>query len=182
MSRKKTLGIVGACVITIIVIVAVIIAVPTTKLTLADAPQILDLSSELPPGFTSSYSAEPTELDPLGTGSGRQLHTRGYVLSPLNPWYQIELRLWLADRRVAQDTSVEDILAKLGVTGDRVDVGSGAEAIKHGEHGSGLEILVIKCQYAYVVMLFYYSHPQDEYVPMIPLARVVVERLIEHSR
>ena len=180
MSRRKLAVIIAGC--SVIIVVAVVMAVPTTKLTLGDAPQILDLSSELPVEFTSSYSAEPIELGRLGTGSGQQFHTRGHVGSPLSPWYQIQLALWVVDRKVAQDTSVEDILAQFHVTGDRVDVGGGAEAIKYGEQGGGLEILVIRCQYAYVVMLFWYSHPQDEYVPMIPLARVVVERLIDHLR
>jgi hypothetical protein len=150
------------------------------KLTLADPSKVLDLSSQLPSGFAGSYSSELQESDLLGTGSGSQFYTRGTVLVT-NPWYQIQLILWVVDNEVAQNTSVEEVLAEYHLTGDHITVGNNADAIKNGDYGSGLEFLVIKYQNAYVVMNSWYSHPQDEYVDMIQLAKVIVERLSGYS-
>jgi hypothetical protein len=151
------------------------------KLTLADAPNVLDLSSELPSGFTGSYSSIPQESSHLlGTGSGSQFYHRGTVLGA-GPWYQIQLILWVVDDKAAQNTSVEKALGEYNLTGDRIDVGNGADAIKYGDYGSGLEFLVIKYQNAYVVMNSWYSHPQDEYVDIIPLAKAIAERLRGYS-
>jgi uncharacterized repeat protein (TIGR02543 family) len=150
------------------------------KLTLADATAILNLSSELPGGFTSSYDSKPTESNLLGTGSGSQFHSKGTVFVT-KEWCQIQLILWIVDDEIARSTSVEEVLAEYHLTGDHIDVGNEAEAIKNGDYGSGFEFLVIKYQNAYVVMNSWYSHPQDEYVDMIELAKVIAQRLTEYS-
>lgn len=150
------------------------------KLTLADATTILNLSSELPREFTSEYGSTPTESNLLGTGSGSQFHTKGTIFVT-EEWCQIQLILWVVDDEIAQSTSVEEALAEYHLTGDRIDVGEGADGIKNGDYGSGLEFLVIKYQNAYVVMNSWYTHPQDEYVEMIELAKVIVQRLTQYS-
>lgn len=154
--------------------------IPTVTFTLADAPTILDLSAELPRDFTSRYSSEPSESDLLGVGSGSQFHTRGTILIT-RPWCQVQLILWVVDPEVAQNTSVEKALAEYHLTGNRIDVGNEAEAIKDGDYGDGFEFLIIKYRNAYVIMNSWYSHPEDEYVEMIELANVIVERLIGYS-
>ena len=150
------------------------------KLTLADATAILNLSSELPREFSSNYDLTPTESNLLGTGSGSQFHSKGTVLVT-EEWCQIQLILWVVDDEIAQSTSVEEVLAEYHFTGDRIDVSNEADAIKNGDYGSGLEFLVIKYQNAYVVMNSWYPHPQDEYVEMIELSKVIVQRLAEYS-
>jgi hypothetical protein len=72
-------------------------------------------------------------------------------------------------------------LAEYHGTGNHIDVGNKADAIKEGDYGSGVESIVIKYRNAYVVMMSFYSHPQDEYVDMIPLAKAIVERLSGYS-
>jgi hypothetical protein len=184
VSKKKLAGIIIACTIVIVVVIVLVISplmhTPKPKLTLADAPEVLNLTSELPPGFSGSYSSEPLESNLLGIGSGSQFHTRGAV-AETPPWYEIQLVLWVVDNEVAQNTSVEEVLAEYHATGERVDVGNNADAIKEGDYGSGLESIVIKYQNAYVVMISWYSHPQDDYVDMIQLAQAIVERLSGYS-
>jgi hypothetical protein len=150
------------------------------KLTLDDATKVLDLSSQLPQEFMGSYSSEPMELGLLGTGSGSQFYRIGtVVVTPT--WYQIQLILWVVDDEVAQNTSVEEVFAELRLTGNHIDVGNNADAVKSGDYGSGIEWLVIKYRNAYVILDSWYSHPQDEYVDMIPLARTIVEHLKGYS-
>ena len=186
MSRSKLAAIIIACTIIIVVVIVLVLSpllhAPKPKLTLADAPKVLDLSAELPAGFTGHYSSEPGESNLLGTGSGSQYHTRGTVLGiGTGPWHQMQLVLWVVDDEVAQNTSVEQVFAAFNATGERVDVGDEADVIKEGDYGSGLELLLIKYQNAYVFMFSWYSHPQDEYVDIIPLAKAIVERLSEYS-
>ena len=150
------------------------------KLTLADAIKVLALSSELPSGFVGGYDSKPSESDLLGTGSGSQFYTRGTVLKTW-PWYQIQLILWVVDDEAAQNTSVEDVLAEYHLTGNHFNAGDNADAIKNGDMGDGIEFVVVKYQNAYVLMCPWYSHPQDEYVDMIPLAKAIVQRLKGYS-
>lgn len=150
------------------------------KLTLADATKVFALSSELPSGFAGNYSSRPSESDLLGTGSGSQFYIRGTVLET-PPWYQIQLILWVVGNEVAQNTSVEDVLAEYHLAGNHIDVGDDADGVKNGNYGDGVEFVVIKYQNAYVVMNSWYSHPQDEYVDMIQLAKAIVKRLSGYS-
>jgi hypothetical protein len=184
VNKKKLIGIGIACAIAIAVVIILVIPPllnrPKPKLTLADAPNVLDLSAELPTGFSGSYNSTPLESPLLGTGSGSQYHIRGEIaVTP--PWYEIQLVLWVVDNKVAQNTSVEDVLAAYQGTGNRIDVGSKADAIKEGDYGSGVELIVIKYENAYVLMISWYSHPQDGYVDMIPLAKAVAKRLSRYS-
>ena len=186
MNKKKLAGIIVACTIVIVVVIILVLSpllhAPKPKLTLADAPNVLDLSSELPAGFTGRYVSEPGESSLLGTRSGSQYHTRGTVLGiGTGPWYEMQLVLWVVDDEVAQNTSIEEAFAEYHVTGERVDVGNEADAIKEGDYGSGVELLLINYQNAYVFMFCWYSHPQDEYIDIIPLAKAIIERLSEYS-
>jgi len=184
MSKKKLAVIIAVCIIAIVVAIILVLSplLHAPKLTLTDAPKVLDLSSELPEGFTGHYSSEPVESSLLGIGSGTQHHTRGTVLGiGTGPWNELELVLWVVDDEVAQNTSVEEAFAEFDAAGERVDVGNEADAIKEGDCGSGLELLLIKYQNAYVFIFSWYSHPQDEYVDIIPLSEAIVDRLSEYS-
>jgi len=147
-----------------------------SKLKLADASTVLNLSSELPSTFRSSYNSTATVSELLGTGSGSEYLSRGTALGT-PPWYQIQCILWIVDTNTAQQVSVEAALGGYGLTGDRVDVGNDATAIKTGELGSGVEFLILKYQNVFVMINSFYSHPQSEYIPLIPLALAMVERL-----
>jgi hypothetical protein len=88
LSKKKLAGIVIACTIVIVVVIVLVISpllhTPKPKLTLVDAPNVLNLSAELPPGFSGSYSSTPQESHLLGTGSGSQFYTFGLLITRLH--------------------------------------------------------------------------------------------------
>ncbi len=155
---------------------ATVITVKTSKLTLSDAPSILDLSSNLQSGFRSWYDPQPSVSKLLGIGSGSEYHLIGTPLGG-HAWYQIQTTLWIVDPGLAQQITVEAVLEEYNLAGYHIDVGNSATAVKYGEMHSGLEFIVIKDQNVFVLINASYYHPESVYVPLQVLAMVIVERL-----
>lgn len=157
------------------------------KLLLSEAPVIFDLSKQLPEGFRLSYTeSSSSQSKLLGTGSGSEFLVRGTLPSTSNrgssDWYQIQCLMYVVDSNVAEQTSVQAVLAELGgLTGNPIDASSDTTGVKYGQPGDGLEIVVIKRHNTFVLMLAWYLHPQDNYVQLIPLAQEVVHRLTGYS-
>ena len=154
------------------------------SLTLADASTLLNLSSELPSGFSASYmdpqpSDKPDKL--LGASSGNEYLVRGTSIGTPD-YYEIECNIWIADVVEAQQISASDALAETfgsWIVGPikSVDVGNGSTAAGSGIYESGLELLMIKHQNAFVLIIAWYSHPENNFVPLDPLGVTIAERL-----
>ena len=147
-----------------------------TSLKLTDASKVLDLSTELPSTFRSSYNSTAAVSELLGTGSGSEYLSRGTILGA-SPWYQIQCILWIVDMDTAQQVSVEEALDEYGLTGYHVDLVNNATAIVNGSLGCGFEVLILKYENVFVLIDSFYSHPQSEYIQLIPLAEAMVNRL-----
>jgi hypothetical protein len=158
-----------------------------TEFTPADVPTLLNLSINLPSTFSASYynsASSAVSLSLLGTSIGSEFLVSGTVLSNLAPWYQIQCTLWVAPNSTISQVNASDALSDLSASltpNFNVDVGSGSTAAGYGLYGSGLEMLMIKYQNAFVLLTAWYSHPQNNYVPLGPLGITIADRLNNYA-
>lgn len=160
------------------------------EITLDDAVTILNVHSILPNSFghmAQVGEASVSALLDIGKsvmfieGQLPSLSAEGEVIES-RPWCEIQGVLWIVDSDTAQRVSVADALGEYGLDGYPVDLGMSAEALLHGGDGSGLDFLMIKYGRVFVVLISWYSHPRDNYVSLVDLGQVIVERLSEYAQ
>jgi len=161
------------------------------EVTLNDATTILNVYPVLPNTFRhNSQVSEASVSGLLGTSSKSEIFIEGQLPSlsaegeviETRPWCQIQGILWVVDSDTAEAVSIVDAMEEYGLDGSPVNLGMQAEALLSGGDGSGLDFLMIKYGRVFVVLVSWYSHPRDNYVSVIDLGKVIVERISRYDQ